>query len=112
LDGYRFGQWQWQWQPHDTLRECSEGSWESVWIKGNLLSSKTVLQKRNVLQNSLTGISAVSQENAVLDLSDCDLVADGAQQLEMPPDGGLSHRQSLTRDNNMIDLLQGAIRVG
>ena len=77
-----------------------------------LEQGQSVIKDCNVLQNSLTGISAVSQENAVLDLSECDLVADGAQQIERPPNGGLSRWQSLAQDNNMIDLLQGAIRVG
>jgi hypothetical protein len=43
---------------------------------------------------------------------ECDLVADGTQQIERPPNGGLSRWQSLAQDNSMIDLLQGAIRVG
>ena len=55
----------------------------------------------NISQNSLTGILAVSQENAILSLSESDLVANGAQQLEMPPNGSVSQRRSLMRDNNM-----------
>jgi hypothetical protein len=62
----------------------------------------------NISQNSLTGISAVSQENAILSLSESDLVANGAQQLEMPPNGSVSRRRSLTRDNNMA--VSGATR--
>jgi hypothetical protein len=66
-----------------------------------LEQGQAVIRDCNVSQNSLTGISAVSQENAVLDLSESDLVANGAQQLEMPPNGSLSRLRSLTRDNNM-----------
>ena len=66
-----------------------------------LEQGRAVIRDCNVSQNSLTGISAVSQENAVLELSESDLVANGAQQLEMPPNGSLSRRRSLTRDNNM-----------
>jgi hypothetical protein len=66
-----------------------------------LEQGQAVIRDCNISQNSLTGISAVSQENAVLDLSESDLVANGAQQLEMPPNGSLSRRRSLTRDNNM-----------
>lgn len=53
----------------------------------------------NISQNSLTGISAVSLENAIIHLEQSDLVANGTTQLEMPPDGSLSRRRSLTRDN-------------
>ncbi len=66
-----------------------------------LEQGQAVIRDCNVSQNSLTGISAVSLENAVLDLSESDLVANGAQQLEMPPNGSVSRLRSLTRDNNM-----------
>ena len=68
-----------------------------------LEQGQAVIRDCNVSQNSLTGISAVSQENAVLELSESDLVANGAQQLEMPPNGSLSRRRSMTRDNNMAE---------
>lgn len=55
----------------------------------------------NISENSLTGLSAISQENAVLNLEHSDLVANGTVQLEMPPDGSTSHRRSLTRDNQV-----------
>jgi hypothetical protein len=66
-----------------------------------LEQGQAVIRDCNISRNSLTGISAVSQDNAVLDLSESDLVANGAQQLEMPPNGSLSRRRSFTRDNNM-----------
>jgi hypothetical protein len=62
-----------------------------------------VIRDCNISQNSLTGISAVSQENAILELSESDLVANGAQQLEMPPFGSLSRRQSVARDNHLAN---------
>ena len=62
------------------------------------------------------GHLSCQSRNAVLDFSECDSVADGAQKLKMPPNGGLSRRQSLTRVKNMIEAvyfrLQGAISVG
>lgn len=66
-----------------------------------LEQGKAVVRDCNISQNSLTGISAVSQENAILSLEESDLIANGAQQLEMPPNGSLSRRRSLTRDNTM-----------
>ncbi|KAG7350931.1 hypothetical protein IV203_010291 [Nitzschia inconspicua] len=50
----------------------------------------------NVSQNSLTGISAVSPENAVLTLQDSDLMSNGTFQLEMPAAGTVAHRNSST----------------
>jgi len=55
----------------------------------------------NISQNSLSGLSAISQENAILSLEQSDLVANGAIQLEMPPDGSTSRRRSQTRDNRV-----------
>jgi hypothetical protein len=65
-----------------------------------LEQGRAVVRDCNISQNSLTGISAISQDNAILSLEQSDLVANGAVQLEMPPNGSLSHRRSLTRDNN------------
>lgn len=55
----------------------------------------------NISRNSLTGISAVSASNAILSLEASDLVANGSVQLEMPPNGSVARRRSLTR-NNMV----------
>jgi len=55
----------------------------------------------NISRNSLTGISAVSVSNAVLTLEACDLVANGSVQLEMPPNGSMARRRSLTRNNHV-----------
>jgi len=51
--------------------------------------------------NTLTGISSVSPENAVLNLEDCDLVSNGTYQLEMPPPGTNARRRSITNNNTM-----------
>jgi hypothetical protein len=67
-----------------------------------LEQGQALVRDCNISQNSLTGISAVSQENAILNLEESDLIANGAQQLEMPPNGTLSRRRSLTRDNNVL----------
>jgi hypothetical protein len=55
----------------------------------------------NVSHNSLTGISAVSPENAVLTLQDSDLMSNGTYQLEMPAVGTIAHRNSNTSNNNL-----------
>jgi len=55
----------------------------------------------NISENSLTGISAVSPENAILNLEESELVSNGAMQLEMPPLGSQARRQSLTQNNTM-----------
>mmetsp|Transcript_9252 Transcript_9252/g.13989 ORF Transcript_9252/g.13989 Transcript_9252/m.13989 type:complete len:600 (+) Transcript_9252:400-2199(+) len=60
------------------------------------------LSNCNVSHNALTGVSAVSQENCVLKIEDSDLIANGTQQLEMPPDGSTSWRKS-SSVNNRID---------
>jgi hypothetical protein len=67
-----------------------------------LEQGQALVRDCNISQNSLTGISAVSQENAILNLEASDLIANGAQQLEMPGNGTLSRRQSLTRGNTVL----------
>lgn len=58
----------------------------------------------NVSQNSLTGISAVSPENAILTLAQSDLVSNGTFQLEMPAIGTPAHRSSVTVNNNLASV--------
>ena len=53
----------------------------------------------NISQNSLTGISAVSPENAVLNLEESELVSNGSFQLEMPAIGTAAHARSTTHNN-------------
>ena len=54
----------------------------------------------NISQNSLTGISAISSDNARLSLEDSDLVSNGTFQLEMPANGTVAHRNSSISRNN------------
>jgi len=68
-----------------------------------------VVRDCNISQNSLTGVSAVSQDNAILNMESTDLIANGAMQLEMPPTGTESHSRSLTQNNNVATT--GSIRV-
>lgn len=53
----------------------------------------------NISQNSLTGISAVSPENAILNLEQSELISNGTFQLEMPAVGTAAHQQSSTQNN-------------
>jgi Right handed beta helix region len=53
----------------------------------------------NISRNSLTGISAVSLENAILNVHDSDLVANGTTQLELPPQGSTARRLSSSVGN-------------
>lgn len=55
----------------------------------------------NISNNSLTGISAVSKQNAFLRLEESDLVGNGTLQLDMPPEGTRSRSRSITKNNNM-----------
>jgi hypothetical protein len=57
----------------------------------------------NISRNTLTGISAVSHENAVLALLRSDLVRNGTLQIEVPPLGSQARRQSRLEDNR-VDL--------
>jgi hypothetical protein len=56
----------------------------------------------NISENSLTGISAVSPDNAVLDLDESDLISNGTFQLEMPSIGTPAHRNSSITANNRL----------
>ena len=62
--------------------------------------------------NTLTGISAVSPENAVLNLENCDLMSNGTYQLEMPPPGTNARRRSITNNNNMSVIGVARLRSG
>jgi hypothetical protein len=66
----------------------------------------------NVSKNSLTGISAVSPDNAFLNLSMSDLVANGTYQLEMPAVGTVAHRESVTQNNNLATVGRARSRSG
>ncbi|CAB9526278.1 expressed unknown protein [Seminavis robusta] len=65
----------------------------------------------NISSNHLTGISAVSFENAILKLSKSDLVANGNGNLEMPPPGTLSYDKSdIAKDNNLASVGRPCLR--
>jgi hypothetical protein len=53
----------------------------------------------NISQNSLTGISAVSPDNAILNLEASELVSNGSFQLELPAVGTVAHSRSNTSNN-------------
>lgn len=55
----------------------------------------------NISQNSLTGISVVSPDNAILNLEESDLVSNGSFQLELPAIGTVSYSNSITSNNTM-----------
>eukprot|EP00526_Cylindrotheca_closterium_P008802 CAMPEP_0113655748 /NCGR_PEP_ID=MMETSP0017_2-20120614/29896_1 /TAXON_ID=2856 /ORGANISM="Cylindrotheca closterium" /LENGTH=520 /DNA_ID=CAMNT_0000569065 /DNA_START=246 /DNA_END=1808 /DNA_ORIENTATION=+ /assembly_acc=CAM_ASM_000147 len=58
----------------------------------------------SISQNCLTGISAVSPLNAILHLSESELVSNGATQLEMPDIGTMAQRHSSTRDVHLSNV--------
>jgi len=54
----------------------------------------------NVSRNSLTGVSAISRDNSLLNLQDSDLVSNGTFQLEMPDLRSAAYMNSVTVNNN------------
>lgn len=56
----------------------------------------------NISQNSLTGISVVSPDTAILNLEESELVSNGSFQLELPAVGTVSHSSSVTNNNNTM----------
>jgi hypothetical protein len=58
----------------------------------------------NISQNSLTGISAVSPDNAILTLAESELVSNGSFQLELPAVGTVAHTRSSTSNNTMASI--------
>jgi len=71
-----------------------------------------VMTDCNVSNNALTGISAVSRQNAFLTVTGSDLVGNGSLQLELPPNGSESRRRSVWRDNVVETLGEGRYRSG
>lgn len=57
------------------------------------------VQDSNVSNNSLTGISAISLDNAMLHVENSDLIGNGTLQLELPPEGSRSFSRSINRNN-------------
>lgn len=64
----------------------------------------------NITKNSLTGVSAVSHENATLQIENSDLKSNGSVQLELPPLGSPSRGRSFSRGNNISVIGQGRPR--
>merc|ERR1712232_1173619 len=61
-----------------------------------------VVRNCNTSRNSLTGISAISQDNAILKMELTDVIANGgAVQVELPPTGTLSRERSATENNTI-----------
>lgn len=65
-----------------------------------------------ISNNTLTGISAVSPANAILTLESSDLVANGSNQLELPPFGSLARRRTVLRNNQIASNGNGQFRSG
>jgi len=64
----------------------------------------------NISRNSLTGISAISPDNAVMTLKESDLFSNGTFQLEMPGFGSAAYRNSVTTDNTLASSGTGRSR--
>lgn len=58
-----------------------------------------VLSNCNISHNALTGLSAVSPDNAILDIQDSELVQNGTLQLELPQEGSFSSSKSVSKNN-------------
>jgi len=70
------------------------------------------IQESNVSHNTLTGISVVSPENAVLHLEDSTLLSNGTYQLELPPPGTTSRQRCVTERNTMAPTGEAELRSG
>jgi hypothetical protein len=66
----------------------------------------------NVSNNTLTGISVVSPENAFITLQDSDLMSNGTFQLELPQLNSVSRQKSEVKNNRMIGNGEGQVRSG
>mmetsp|Transcript_27466 Transcript_27466/g.75075 ORF Transcript_27466/g.75075 Transcript_27466/m.75075 type:complete len:616 (-) Transcript_27466:252-2099(-) len=66
----------------------------------------------NISGNTLTGISVVSPDNALINLRESDLVSNGTFQLELPGVGTVSHGNSVSANNNLASSGIGRIRSG
>jgi len=77
-----------------------------------LEQGKATLTECNVSRNALTGISAVSPSNAILHVSDSDIVANGTLQIELPPAGTVSYRKASNVNNRISSDGQARIRSG
>mmetsp|Transcript_47954 Transcript_47954/g.71031 ORF Transcript_47954/g.71031 Transcript_47954/m.71031 type:complete len:730 (+) Transcript_47954:99-2288(+) len=72
----------------------------------------TIVNDCNVSNNSLTGLSAISNSNATVRIHDSDLMSNGSLQLEMPPVGSASMRRSSSENNRISSDGAGRSRSG
>lgn len=70
------------------------------------------IRSSNVSSNTLTGVSVVSTDNALLTLEDSTLMNNGTFQLELPPPGTISRQQSVTNNNTMAVRGEARLRSG
>lgn len=61
----------------------------------------TLIRNCNVSENALTGISAISSDNATIIVENTDLIANATVQLEMPPTDSKSGGSSMSRNNTI-----------
>lgn len=66
----------------------------------------------NISGNSLTGISVISPDNALITLQESDLVSNGTFQLELPGVGTASYNNCVTVNNNFASHGIGRPRSG
>ena len=61
----------------------------------------TLVKNCNISENALTGISAISTDNATILVENSDLIANATVQLEMPPTDSISGGRSMSRNNTL-----------
>jgi len=72
----------------------------------------TLVRNCNISENALTGISAISTENATIVVENTDLLANATVQLEMPPIDSKSGGRSMSRNNTISGEGSGRSRSG
>lgn len=70
------------------------------------------LRNCNVSNNSLTGISAISNHNAFLTVENSDVKGNGTLQIELPPVGSISWKKSKSVNNYISQEGSGRLRSG
>jgi len=77
-----------------------------------LEQGQATIQDCNISSNTLTGISAVSPSNAILELRHSDLMGNGTHQLEMPSRDTVAYRESVLEQNTLSIVGRGRVRSG
>jgi Right handed beta helix region len=75
-----------------------------------LEQGRAVIRNCNISSNSLSGISSLHTENAILTLEDSDVTANGTLQLELPPANSLSRERTTIGENVMTTVLSRNFR--